>query len=500
MAVDYSRFIVPEGDFSRLDKLGETLATQAANKAAAKAKADKERKLYELDAKDLLTNTLADEFLINGIQDVNKTAYDLFSLGIDYNQAKMMLSNNVTKLYQNSQAAKNLSTQLKANIESNKNVKGIDQDKYARELAKAAFLNPDGKSVKDTFDPTLNYDDLVRKTGDIYKPDEAIAEDIKNMPKNSEVYSVKKRDSKGNVTETKERIETATGFEPYLDKDGIFQGVIPQHTEAPLTETSKSVNDYITKTKDSKEPLNLITDDHYERLRTSDPVIMGAVNKDTRDFAVAMNRELTPEEITTFQKAKIFDLYLRSGKGGFKHETVEAQLSPVTKINVNTGGGKSGPTTVRDISGGIEDAYKEYVRPNKPYLQMNLLKEDEQLIVLDAVRNKGEMYKNVPQDRVYIRKDESTGDFYAYVLNKGENPMRGEGKPLVKLGESLNIKATPGTKGKSEAVSVTNKAAIESPKMSSFSNSEQKAIKAFMKANGLTEKEGINEYINYKKK
>ena len=492
---DFKDFIIAPQDLSGFEKIGDKLEAQR----AAKAKADKERKLYELDPKDLLTNTLADEVIINGIQDVNKKAYDLFSSGIDYNQAKMMLSNDATKLYQNSQAAKNLSAQLKANIESNKNVKGIDQDKYARELAKAAFLNPDNK-VKDTFDPTLNYDDLVRKTGDIYKPDEAIAEDIKNMPKNSEVYSVKKRDSKGNVTETKERIETAAGFEPYLDKDGVFQGVIPQHTEAPLTETSKSVNDYITKTKDSKEPLNLITDDHYERLRKSDPVIMGAVNKDTRDFAVAMNRELTPEEITTFQKAKIFDLYLRSGKGGFKHETVEAQLSPVTKINVNTGGGKSGPTTVRDISGGIEDAYKEYVRPNKPYLQMNLLKEDEQGIVLDAVRNKGEMYKNVPQDRVYIRKDESTGDFYAYVLNKGENPMRGEGKPVVKLGESLNIKATPGTKGKSEAVSVTNKAAIESPKMSSFSNSEQKAIKAFMKANRLTEKEGINEYINYKKK
>jgi hypothetical protein len=327
-------------------------------------------------------------------------------------------------------------------------------DKYSAAMTNAMFKNPDN------LDPTLNYDELVKKTSDIYKPDEAIAEDIKNMDKKSEVYSIKKRDSKGNVTETKERIETAAGFEPYLDKNGEFQGVIPQHTEAPLTESSKLVNDYITKTKDSKEPLNLITDDHYERLRKSDPVIMGAVNKDTRDFAVAMNKELTPEEITTFQKAKIFDLYLRSGKGGFKHETVEAKLAPVTNLNVNTGGGKGkGAPTVRDIYDHVSKSFAANTSKDKPYLQMNLIDEDAQKIIVDAVNDKKKV-NNIPQENIYIKRDPKSGDLYAmyYDIDKGQTPFKGEGDYIVKVGKSLNIKATPGTTNKSAAVVQANEA------------------------------------------
>ena len=434
MAVDYSKFIVPEGDFSRLDKLGETLATQA----AAKTKAEQEKKklseeglkstLLELQSKDFLSNTLADKVIIDGLQKTQNKAYALSSAGYDYNQMKMALSDDVYNLTQKSQAAKNLATQLKANLDANKGVKGIDMNKYSSAMINAAFLNPDG-SVKDEFDPTQNYDEMVKKTADIYNPDEAVAEDIKNMAKSVNKYDVQERGADKVLRKTSKNIETAIGFEPYLDKEGVFQGVIPQHTEAPITESSKAVNDYITGQKDSKQPLNLITDDQYARIQ-SNPVIMGAVNKDTRDFASAIGRIPTQEEITTFQKAKLFDLYSRSSKAGFKHETVEAKLAPVTKINVNTGGGKGGESTIRDIQTPAIKLYNNL--QSKKTQAINLfsqgksIEEVAKILKLDPVGSKSFLQNAQSGKAVYSMPLNTQGLDVEFVNNIVKNVNEGQ--------------------------------------------------------------------------
>jgi len=461
MAVDYSRFIVPEGDFSRLDKLGETLATQA----AAKTKAEQEKKklteeglkstLSELQSKDFITNTLADKVIIDGLQKTQNKAYALSSAGYDYNQMKMALSDDVYNLTQKSQAAKNLATQLNANIERNKGVKGIDMNKYSSAMINAAFLQ-DGK-VKDEFDPTQNYDEIVKKTADIYNADEAVAEDIKNMAKSVNKYDVQERGADKVLRKTLKNIETATGFEPYLDKEGVFQGVIPQHTEAPVTDSSKAVNDYITGQKDSKQPLNLITDDQYARIQ-SNPVIMGAVNKDTRDFAIALGRTPTQEEITTFQKAKLFDLYSRSSKAGFKHETAEAKLAPVTKVNVSTGGNKSGSSTIRDIHtpavtlyGGFLDKKRKAV---ELFSQGKSTEEVAKAVNLDPAKSKSFLENAKKGDATYSMPLTTRGLDVEFVNSIVDNTNKSQNENEKKSRNELYVELND--KGEWEVLDASN--------------------------------------------
>jgi hypothetical protein len=482
MPLEFSPFLMPIKNADFLSDATKYLAEgnkDAAAQAAAKAKTDKEIKLFEINPNDYKTGTVADKMLVGDIQSVQDKANALYKAGYNQTEAKIALSDDIFRITKNYQAAQNLSKKLNSGLEKIKGVKGIRPDKYESEYIKNAFYNPDGTQKKE-LDDSKDYDADVRQFGDIYNMDEAVAADVQSMAKNSETRDVQERGANGVLRKVKKEIETATGFEPSIDKQGVFEGVVPKHIEAPVTDASKAVNDYITGQTNSTQPLNLITDDNYKRVQSND-VIMGAVNRDTRKFADEMSktqgRVPTPEETDIFQKAKLFDIYKRASNAGFAHKTLQAQLAPVTKVTVNTGGGSKGAPTIRDIYKNVSDSFAANTREDKPYLQLNLLDEDSQKIIVDAVNDKKKV-NNIPQENIYIKKDPKSGDLYAmyYDIEKGQSPFKGEGDYIVKVGKSLNIKATPGTAGKSAAVVQTNEAdkTKTSPKKGGYKGTKNK--------------------------
>ena len=349
MPLEFSPFLMPIKNADFLSDAGKYLAEGEKSKVKP---TEKEIKLFEINPNDYKTGTVADKMLVGDIQSTQNKANALYKAGYSQTETKIALSDDIFRITKKYQAAQNLSKKLNSGLDKIKGVKGIRPDKYEAEFIKNAFYNPDGVTLKQELDDSKDYDADVRQFGDIYNIDEAVAFDIQNMAKNSETRDVQERGANKVLRKVKKEIETATGFEPSIDKQGVFEGVVPKHTEAPVTDASKAVNDYITGQANSTQPLNLITDDTYERVKSND-VIMGAVNRDTRKFADEMSktqgRVPTPEETDIFQKAKLFDIYKRQANAGFKHKTLQAQIAPVTRVTVNTGGGDKGTSTIRDI-------------------------------------------------------------------------------------------------------------------------------------------------------
>jgi len=477
MPLEFSPFLMPIKNADFLSDAGKYLAEGEKSKVKP---TEKEIKLFEINPNDYKTGTVADKMLVGDIQSTQNKANALYKAGYSQTETKIALSDDIFRITKKYQAAQNLSKKLNSGLDKIKGVKGIRPDKYEAEFIKNAFYNPDGVTLKQELDDSKDYDADVRQFGDIYNIDEAVAYDIQNMAKNSETRDVQERGANKILRKVKKKIETATGFEPSIDKQGVFEGVVPKHTEAPVTDASKAVNDYITGQANSTQPLNLITDDTYERVKSND-VIMGAINRATSEFGAEMlktkGRTPTTEETAIFQKAKLFDIYKRQANAGFKHETLQAQIAPVTNNYLNTGKGNKGAPTIRDIYGNVSDSFAANTREDKPYLQLNLLDEDSQKIILDAVNDKKKT-NDIPQNQVYIKKDPGTGDLYAMYIKKGQDPFKGEGEYVVKVGKSLNIKATPGTAGKSAAVVQTNEAdkTKTSPKKGGFKGTNKSML------------------------
>jgi len=355
MPLEFSPFLMPIKNADFLSDAGKYLAEGE----KSKVKPEKEIKLFEINPNDYKTGTVADKMLVGDIQSAQDKANALYKAGYSQTEAKIALSDDIFRITKNYQAGQNLSKKLNSGLDKIKGVKGIRPDKYEAEFIKNAFYNPDNTQKKE-LDDSKDYDADVRQFGDIYNIDEAVASDVQNMAKNSETRDVQERGANGVLRKVKKKIETATGFEPSIDKQGVFEGVVPKHTEAPVTDASQAVNDYITGQANSTQPLNLITDDTYERVKSND-VIMGSINRDSRKFSDEMlktkGRTPTTEETAIFQKAKLFDTYKNASNAGFRHETLQAQLAPVTRVTVNTGGGNKGAPTIRDIYGNVSDSF-----------------------------------------------------------------------------------------------------------------------------------------------
>jgi hypothetical protein len=356
---DFREFIIAPQDLSGIEKISEGLgAKQAAKaKAAQEAKAQKTANLASLDYlddKNFLTGTVEDPVVTRELYKIRDKAYQLASVpGMDSSMIKMAISPEVSKLTQSVQTIKTIDAQRKQGLEFAKSQKGIIPQNYDTEFLRNTFLIPDEKGnykVREdiyNIDPTLNYDAATRKSGSIYNVDEAVGEDIKNMAKASNKYTVKERGADGKLHSVTKNIETTTGFDALLDNQGVFQGVVPQHTIAPQTDETKSINQYLTGTQNPTEPLRLASDDLYSRVQNN-PSIMGAVNADTVEYAKSLGRTPKTEEIIAFQKAKLYDIYSRSGRSGFKREDVKVDLAPIVKSTTNVNVGGAGDA-VRDL-------------------------------------------------------------------------------------------------------------------------------------------------------
>jgi len=276
--------------------------------------------------------------------------------GYDYNHIRMGIADDVAKLRTATENVKYAETQRKLGLENIKGKKGYNPDAYNAEFIKKYYLGADGKPREDywNLDTAVDFDSEVKKSGNIYNLDEAVGEDIKNMGKSSEMTDVNVRDAKGNIRKVKKKIQTSSSFVPDIDANGVFNGVVPEHTVAPTTDATKSISEYIS--GDAKKPLRMVSDNEFNRMRYN-PAVMGGINAETQKFALALGRAPLPEEIIAFQKAKLYDVYANNAKVGFAHEDVKVEQAPITKNITNVSVGGAGGV-VRDLFTPAAEQYK----------------------------------------------------------------------------------------------------------------------------------------------
>lgn len=481
--LDLSGFITPREQPTLLYKLGEELDAQkkAAKEAAKEAKAQKAATLKSLqdyyDINDLTTNTIEDANIESRLQNIRSKAYQAVESGLNENQIKMLLSDDYSKLKQSSYNIKEIDRQKKASLDRFKDKPGIDINKFSAEWNKR-FLDDKGRVREDleNLDPTKDYESEILTNGDIYNVGEAIAKDVKEQPKSSELRDVLRRDVKGNVYGAKTRIQTSSSYVPTYETDEkgkqIFKGVEPINYVAPENDSTQTVKSYFGTSQ--AQPLKLIDDKEYYRIKSSNPIIMGALNQETRKFAASQYPTGVPKEqeakfnqdILTFQKAKLYQLYNEASRG-FVHEDVEKTQAPVTKVSVSVGGAGA-DADFRNIWKEVIDTYekeKEGVERGGRMAAINIsqLQPQAGIIITDIAnkRNPGRDTKYNAEDLTLVR----TGDNKGYeIIDSDGNKVMPFDKP-----QDINPKVNWGTKTKQKS----GTEAGEKPKKAKLSESKK---------------------------
>ena len=539
---DFSQFIIPQQDFSGLYKIGQQLeAKQEAKAKAAQDAANKKAATSAQLAKDLelsnfTTGTVEDQIFSRDLGKIQQKADLMAQGGYDYNNIRMGIADDVAKLRTATENVKYAETQRKLGLENIKGKKGYNPDAYNAEFIKKYYLGADGKPREDywNLDTAVDFDSEIKKSGNIYKLDEAVGEDIKNMGKSSEMTDVNVRDAKGNIRKVKKKIQTSSSFVPDIDANGVFNGVVPEHTVAPTTDATKSISQYIS--GDANKPLRLVSDNEFNRMRYNDAV-MGGINAETQKFAQALGRVPQPEEIIAFQKAKLYDIYSNNAKVGFVHEDVQETKSPITKNITNVSVGGAGGEK-RDIYTPAAEQYKALQdQKNKAADLLNQGKSIEEVsketgLQPDAVlaSQQGRNTAMLPLNRedldaefsksiVGIIKDLKLGyevteqgkkekkeygsDNLGVKLNKQGNwevyPVLDNkiGKRLTTIdAATLGYKVQPNAKGKT-ILAIEEKKGISksAPSIKSYDNATQKKISSFMGKNKLSESDAIKILI-----
>jgi len=457
MALDISGFLVPEQKYEGLYKIGDALAAKdlAKAKAAETAKANKAALLKipeaQFNAKDYLSGTIADPNITNrlykGLQQVNEFIEQ--NPGATQSQVNSIAFPIASQIAQDSEKSKVLKRQMEAGIEQVKGIKGANVDKFVESFQNRAWgiqnnIVPDNLN---NVDITHNYVNDVLNNDDIYNLDVAVGEDIKNMGKSSEMKDVMVRDAKGNITKVKKKVQTSSSFVPDIDAQGVFQGVVPEHTVAPSSDATKSISKYIS--GDPNKELRLVSDNEFNRMRYNLGV-MGAINAETKKYAQAIGRVPTPEEIIAFQKAKLFDVYSNNAKVGFAHEDVQETKAPVTRVSVNVGGTGDKTLQFRDIYKQVIDRFEQEAEGverggQAAFVPINKMEADAGDIITDIAnkRNPGRATKYNASDLYIVR----TGDM------KGREIRDMEGNLVMPFNkpEDINPKGNYGTKVKQQA-------------------------------------------------
>lgn len=508
MPEDFSQFIIPQQDFSGLYKIGQQLeAKQAAKVKAAKEAADKKAATSaliskDLELKDFLTGTVEDQIISRDIGRVQQKADLLANAGYDYNHIRMGIADDIVKLRTAAENIKYAETQRKLGLENIKGKKGYKPDEYNRAFIKKNYLNSDGKAREDywNIDTSVDFDAEVKKSPNIYNLDEAVGEDIKNMGKSSEVRDVKTRDIKGNVKEVKKKIQTSSSFVPDIDEQGVFQGVVPEHTIAPTTDATASISQYIS--GDAKKPLRMVSDNEFNRMRYN-PAVMGGINAETQKYAESIGRVPTPEEIIAFQKAKLYDIYANNAKVGFVHEDVEVKQAPITKNYLSIRGAGTTGTETRDLFTPAVEIYKERQKKagkSDIYIPMNAEELDTDFvnIIIDKVQKsygKTSLGDDYNANNLTLKLNKSGNAWEVYETKKDGTVLK---LKSTVPSTSLGLPAQTGVKAKTQFLREEKSSTGKSksiPSIKSYDDATQKKIYSFMSTNELSESDAIQILI-----
>lgn len=349
MPVDVRDFVIPESDFSGLNKLSDNLERQRYIKKAEDEK-DAARKgalsVYLnniLDPKDYLTDTVHDAAITSGLSKIMDEGVKLASQkGMDNNMLYMGLSPMIKKLSMASHNIKEIERRGKEFLPLIKARKGVDAGRFIENYRKNAYYNPDG-TVKDfsQVDPSQNYLDKTLRS-DIYT-NEAFDDFVKNSAKNPVNHTTEITDANGRKRKAVFEVSSPYYFKPEKFQDGSLR-FVPLYDEAG-DDGSGLIHHF--KGENVKAPVRMLKDEVYKSLP---PEAISFLDQEAQKFAQAEKIDINDPRVEMFKRAIAYDELKRSERQGNSYKEIQEKkeapirITNTTRVYNNSGVGKKDDT------------------------------------------------------------------------------------------------------------------------------------------------------------
>jgi hypothetical protein len=362
--LDIKGFVTPEQQIN-FDKLAETLNAQSAAKLKAEeTKATKKaalQKAFEgkFETKDYLTGTVHDPHITDRLFDAKEKVNQFIQENPNASVSDIELFANpiIRGVATDSEKLKELERQRKIGEAYVSKIPGADPVKFNEYFKKTALLSPDGTIPDDLsgLDMTKDYGTYVLNNAPIWNAG-AIDNLISKAGSGSSTERVYTKDANKKVRESEIKIESPLHMKPVLDKSGHFTGQFEmphvilkdgdEIIQQDVIDESTGKPKLDAQNKPIKEPVKMLELDDYKSIM---------LDVGTKGYIEQKIREAGLEPETTagqnYGRKVGFDVLNASTKAKTKFSEIKKEAAaPVTKINVNAGGGgKSDNTEVRDL-------------------------------------------------------------------------------------------------------------------------------------------------------
>jgi hypothetical protein len=505
MALDIKGFVTPEQTFEGLKTLGETYAA----KQTAKAKADELKsakkaalqKVFEgkFDTKDYLTGTVHDPHITERLFNAKNKVYQFIQEHPEstISDIELFASPLIRSVAIDSDKLKELERQRVRGEAYVKTIPGADPIKFNEQFKKRALLNPDGTVPDDLsgIDITKDYGTDVLENAPIWNTG-AIDNLITKAGSGKYKKAVSVRDANKKTRATEIDIESPLNMQPVLDSTGHFAGEFEMpHVlytengkvkEMPLIDESTGLVKKDSQGNDMTTPIKMLELEDWQTIKNDFPT-----KKLIEQQVWQQGKDPNTTEGDNLGRAIAFQMVNASSKAKTKYSEITKQAAaptPTTNVNVRTGGDKTvAYNPIYDKLVARVDALFDGSFDGNIYkfVPINRLPGDVADGVKRAYANaSGRKLEEINNSEFAVNKLPS-GELGVFAAENGMpagNVLVTLSREQLDLGEAKTKERQPILK-KGKYV------------ISKYPSNIQSAIRAYMKASGLSESDAISKLI-----
>lgn len=466
MPLNIQGYVTPEQQFEGLEKFGALQQQRKQRKLLLQQQEQKNKDAlakYGLDligkSNDYLTNTIHNPVINQKLGNLLSKAAE-FASQQGMNEATMtqLLMPEIIKLKNETENVKQVERFRNVITDQLGKNKSINLDKFNENYTRNAYLNPDN-SIKDMsiINPLEDYATKALSEGDVYNENAVegflnkYKEPLEVREKFKEVLPNKK------TIASMAQVKYPQYLQPIKDVNGYVSGFRPKG-ELVTDEKEKG---FLQKALDlgANDEVGLLDKSLYE----SDDNLKRYVAQQTEKVAKEVGLDLDKVDDETLDKIKRAIAYKLIEPNKSQGKIVKEQLqqaAPITKVTVNTGGGKNNETNINDLYKEINDEMEISKAKGFELKAVNLLSTEAQTYLINEAKKLRSDQDLSNEDIVLWKKGK---DIAIYKASNGKPIMTNDGLIGYLTPKGVNIKSQPTAKGKTEVIKQGNKEYKNSP-------------------------------------
>lgn len=381
MAIETSRFVIPENRFEALNVAAEGLRQDKARKdeeaqlqyqrqQSNEAKKLATAKFLEgyYDPKDHLSGTIYDDQVTKQILDLRNEAQNMVNQGVsDPNMITAAIAPKANRLFQYSQTAKYINDNLDKQLQNIPANSGYIKDKLRQRALDAAFKDDKGQ-LKDitTIDPDIDWiGEAVKRYPKDVTNNTGLNEFIQKVPKGTQLIDAKTYNSRGGFTRKKLKVTAPEFMQLDIDERGNETRELVPKFELAMDDENPIIHPF--EGKDGKivnAQVRLVDENVFKQILASNPSyadnLRGQVmevlgqykNKDGSEI------DINSPQATNVARALLYD-DLKNLRPGTVEDVVETKPTQIKVYNTSGGSKKEVEkidlTEYRDVPGEGKD-------------------------------------------------------------------------------------------------------------------------------------------------